>query len=449
MSRVIYGILCHHAADLIQDQYQLLFTPATRFIYHADEKAPGKLKQLLNGLALANPNVLLVAPALCSWAGYSLTEAMLKIISAAVEQPEWDHLAFLSEQHVPLRSARFIERALQPDHDYVEAGSVRNFNESGNADVLNRTARIYRELPGVGAFATTRNDPGEKFFHRLRHGTQWMTLCRRTCEELARAGGGEDMFVFQHSLLSDETAIQTWVHQLEGAEARNINRSPTFVAFPWRGGNRDMIFDAGVFFKAREKEHLFIRKRPLALPPEVTAYFEDICPPQARPPRLELSSGPEMFNESVAAQAVAQCLNAKITPTGMKLIDGHRMGNSPAVFYKLVEPRLKPPFGIYLVSQDLIHFKAVAVLATKERAFNETEIGGYSTSVIRARLVDLAYQREIHLADDQDFGFYTLKNLAGLEGLVALLSLFLTRMLAIMPKSEPAPPANIPQPATP
>jgi|GEM_PF-5913946 hypothetical protein len=431
MSRIVYGILCHNSAEYVQEQYKLMYAPDTQFIYHADEKSPANLKDYLNQLALRNPNVSVVSSILCSWAGFSLTKVMLQIIEAATELEDWDHLIFLSEQHLPLQSHEYISDAVKLNHNYLEAHPYRTFWEQGKIDIHNRSAQLYRELPGVGAFGTISNDPGDVFFDRLRHGSQWMTLCRATCLQLVAAEGKYDLKFFENSILSDENAIQSWATQLKNDSVTNINQIVTFVADPSRGGSKDMTFDEDLFFVARDTGRLFIRKRMATIPPRMTAYFDQIFPISQRPPSIALRTPPPAFNQPLAAQSLVRCMNEQTAAMNCELVPMRRNANTPNLFCKIHHADIKPPFNIYIVSQDLFHFKVLTVLNEPFKGFGDMTVGGYRASVVRARLNEISFHREIHLAPDYDFGFYTMKELSDLTGLIDLIKLHVSRTAAL------------------
>ena len=55
------------------------------------------------------------------------------------------------------------------------------------ADIRNRFEARYRELPGVGCFATGLMQRDENLFTTIFHGSNWMVLHRRHCSVLLEA----------------------------------------------------------------------------------------------------------------------------------------------------------------------------------------------------------------------------------------------------------------------
>lgn len=436
MTNVLYGIMCHRSAEYIQEQYQLLYTPETKFIYHADEKAPPRLKNLLINLAISNKNVTLIPSLLCSWAGFSLTCVMLNIIETACEIPYWDHLAFLSEDHLPLRSPQEISNHLRLNVDYVEANPYEKFYESGKEDIRNRSARLYRELPGVGAFATEDYKPDPSFFQALHHGSQWMTLCRATCVQLLRKDNRPFQKVFEHSILSDENAVQTWVAGLaQRGNASLTQKIATYVADPSRGGAPDMTFDEPLFFNARDQGYLFIRKRPKEIPLKIRQFFDETIPVHTRPTVVEIGNLSPSFNRNLMTSVIITYLNAIAKQYEFRLKAMPYKG-TPSLFCRIEHTDIPRTFKLFVVSEDMINFKVISIKDGFVRGFAEQRIGDFAASVVRARLAEISFNREIHLASDLDHGFYQCSDLESLNGLVKLVHTYVTRMLPMVAATE-------------
>lgn len=430
MSQIVYGILCHHSAEYVQEQYRLLYTPDTYFIYHIDETAPSNLRSLVEQLALHNPNVSLVPSKPCSWAGFSLTQAMLNIMSAALLMKSWSHIVFLSEVHLPLQSNEFISTALEQNHNYAEIYEYNTFYQPGKIDIRSRYYQIYEELPGVGSFSTALREPPKEFYDSLRHGSQWIILCHKTCEQLQDKTNKIFLDIFQKSVLSDENALQTWIANINDSEVINENRKLTYVADPSHGGKNDMTFSEDLFFQAKEKKFLFIRKRSQQVPDSINNLYEILNPEKERPTRIPYNKDTYKFNEKISAQSLSEYLNTKIQEFG-SLIPVSEYNDKPAFFYKLLSDEIEHPFGIYIASQDLIHFKIIAAYLVPFNGFGDSIVGEYRTSIIRARLTDLSFAQEIHVADDLNHGFVKVESLDNASALTSLLKDIYVRTQAL------------------
>ncbi len=134
-------VLCHRSAEHVADLVRLIYRADDIFLLHADAKAPAELHATLAFLSARFPNVHVLPSALCSWAGWSLVDATLRGIVAALSLPAaWDHFVLLSEQHVPLHTAGTTAAALTPGVSYLDASPVSAMSGAGRADVMHRFA---------------------------------------------------------------------------------------------------------------------------------------------------------------------------------------------------------------------------------------------------------------------------------------------------------------------
>jgi hypothetical protein len=432
MSQVAYAIMCHGSAAFVRELYRLLYTDDAHFFFHADEKSPPELKLLLAQIAVKNEKVVILPCRLCSWAGFSLTEIMLDITVAAMQREGWDHLVFLSELHLPLCSNAAIADALQTNCNYIEINPYRKMWEGARVDVAYRSAQLYYEVPGVGAFGTIAMDPGEAFYDALHHGSQWMILCRSTCAEIAAQRHAPFWEKFRHTVLADENAIQTFVAGLNTPGVTNISKSLTYVASPGKGGNAEMIFGEDLFFRVQPEGYLFIRKRPEVLPDKVELFLESISLAAAGQ-NIDIGKQIEEQkpNLTLATRAVLQVLNQRMQPCGIELMPMPANPSMPLFFCSTRTNGLAWPFAVYTVSQNLRHFKVLAVVHNFPKSFGNFMLGGYRVGMVRARLTDIAFHGEIHLAADRDHGFITVDTANDLDNLGAMIELFTQRILLL------------------
>ena len=419
--RLAYAIMVHQSAQYVREQFELLFSPDAWFFYHVDLKAPQGLKAFLGHLTLRYGNVRVIPPTYCSWGGFSLTSAMVNLIRAALAGSDWDQLIFLSETHLPLQGYPAICAALTHDHNYLDLRRVQSLPPDGRTDVRSRFSQTYVELPGVGSFATASCQLSEDFFDSLYHASQWMTLCRATCERIPPLDS-EYFQPFRRAVLSDENALQTWIGQTSSDQT--VHRSLTFVANPANGGSRDMTFDDQIFLKARDLHYLFIRKRPGVLGGLAAEWYaarrtvkEDIT---------EIQGDPSPETDSITVALVVQYLNAisaqdiDLAPMPSKVI-------GPSMFCEVRNPHLRHPFTVYVLSQDLRRYKVIAVLHQDFSSFEESTICSYRTSVIRMRAHNLSFHREIHLGSDCNSGYYDVNDMPDFHGLAGVIDVFVRR----------------------
>jgi hypothetical protein len=431
MSRVAYAILCHESVGFVRDQFNLLYGPEVWFFYHVDLKAPAALQYYIHGLCLAYPNVIAIPSIYCSWGGFSLTEAMVRLIEAALLRAPWDHLVFLSEQHIPLQSPGAIRSMLTLDTNYVDCRAFGALPPDGQAAVRSRFNRRYVEVPGVGGFGTKQYQD-VSFFDRLYHGSQWITLCRATCESVPTVDSPH-FEAFRFSVLSDEMALQTWVTNSAVANiaVRNETRNLTFVAFPWLGGGPGMTFNNDLLLRAREMGYLYIRKRPEVLSPEVIGHLAEMVDPVLWPlesNKCAEGSSTEMLD--LTPELIILLLNGRFSgEIQIERMPADVIG--PAFFCAVRHASLRYPWAVYILSQDLRTYKGVSVVHQAFDGFDDITVGPYEASIIHVRAHGLSLHREVHLGSDRQAGFKTIRQMSDLEDLITIVRIFVERTLAL------------------
>jgi predicted SAM-dependent methyltransferase len=430
MAGIAYGILCHQSAKYVREQFELLFSPDAWFFYHVDLKAPNELKDCVGDLALTYSNVSVLPSTFCAWGGFSLTAVMIKLVSAALQRGSWRHLIFLSEQHLPLQNYHAIASSLSMDHNYLEQSNFRSLPAGGQQDIRSRFSQRYIELLGVGSFGTTCATPAETFFDDLCHGSQWMTFCRLTCEQIPDSGS--DYFEpFRHSVLSDETALQTFVGRaINDDRVVNEDRNLTFVASPSRGGFLDMTFDDRLFLAARDAGYLFIRKRPAVLSELVCASVKVLASTRRGAGAVRDAS---VEKSDIARQILVDWLNRNVVK-GIQFVPMPSNVLGPALFCEVRHADLRYPFAVYVLSEDLRKFKVIAVLHQSFLSFEDSMISFYRTTVVRMRCHDISLHREIHLGTDCCDGYYEVNAVTDFVGLLHVVQIFVGRTAALVPE---------------
>jgi hypothetical protein len=417
-----YCILCHHSPGAVADLFRHIWRPDHHYILHADRKSAPAVHETVARLARAFPNVHALPSGLCSWGGWSLVAATLRGIDhACALTGHWSHFVLLSESHVPLVSPEAAAAALRPGVSYIEAGPVARMNRDGRADVMHRFAARYHEVPGVGMFATTPQALPPAFLATLHHGGQWIVLARDACERLrARLHDAALWEPFRTSLLADETALQTVLLGTEAGKGLTIERrATTFVGWPSLGGNADTTFTEQNFHE-QAKGFLFIRKRPKELPPSVA---RALAPMRMQEPLPALPEATDSFTGGAPVSALAALLRQALQPRypciDVSALLPLRTGGSPSCFLQVRWPGLPQPLGVALLSEDLAQFKVMlAWMRETGNIFTTGTLGGYPTSLIRARLWDLFLTREVVLPDLPGGGFVSMSQGAPLDRLL-------------------------------
>lgn len=423
---IAYLVLCHHSPGDVADLVARLYRPGDVFVLHADAKAAPLLHAALAGLAARLPNVHVLPAQLCSWGGWSLVETTLRGIDFATRLPVgWQHLAVLSESHLPVRPPDEIEAALTLGVSYFEAVEFSAITGDGRPDMLHRLGARHQELPGVGMFPVAARRLSPSVASVLHHGSQWVVLARDACLRLADSrGDAEGWAPFRTALLADETAIHSVLLGTRlGMGLTLERRHTTFVAWPHLADNSDMAFTAANFHAARAEGYLFIRKRPRDLPDEVASLLP--------PPRftIALPAAPAAPPANPAVGALASAIAAALKPshpdTEIAALLPLTPGGSAACYLRLRTPALAASLSVCVLSEDMQSFKALLVWTPPgPPSFALRTLGGYPACALRVRLTGLFDAREIVLPSLPGGGFATHEQgglpqrLAGLAGLL-------------------------------
>ncbi|MDE2198397.1 MAG: hypothetical protein KGJ41_05175 [Rhodospirillales bacterium] len=415
-----YLLLCHASAAHVGDLIRALHRPEDLFLVHADRKAPPALHALLDRLAGQSSNILPLPSEPCSWGGYSLVEATLRGIAFAAAGPRaFDHLLLLSEQHVPLAAPAEIAARLPAGESWVEGTPADRFVGGQFDDIAHRLAMRYRELPGVGGFATGPRGDLPPRMAGLFHGSQWMALSAEACRFLAtpacRAGIAAE---FGDTLLADETAIQSVLHRAAATAGPRLRpRSPTFSAFPDRGGTAEMILTDTALRQADLAGALFIRKRPPELPPRLAWRLDRMARlPAAAMPFADLPADRGHADVVALATAIGAALRP-VFPDGWIEMTADA---TPRCLLRVHAPDLPAELGVAVLSDDLRAFKIVlAWLRPFDGSYAPMARAGYQTTILKIRAAGLSFAREVHALQSHDHGFVTLRPGEDLGRLVA------------------------------
>ena len=397
---VAYAVLCHHSPRHVGELVRALHHPEQPILLHADAKAPPSLHAALRGLAALLPNVHVVDSVLCSWGGWSLVEATLRCIGDALALPApWRHFCLLSEQHVPLQPPDMIARSLPAGTSFSDAVPLPAMDRDHRNDLFHRFARVWRELPGVGMFSTGPRTLTAAQLEMFRLGSQWVVLSRDACERLWAARDDAALWApFKISLVPDETALMSALRGTRLGAGLDIRKaSATFVAWPHLGGSADSGFSDDNLRAARARGHLFIRKRPDRLPPFAAALLASFPDRPGFPP-LPL---PEPPTQDARALALAEAFGRTLRGVA---IGSAPAGSGPACCLDFRAPGQSPGLSVHLLSHDFARFK---LLLAWRRPFDgplaPIRLGGFSATIMGARLPGLVLAREVHFAEDAGF----------------------------------------------
>ncbi|PJF09255.1 DUF5928 domain-containing protein [Pseudorhodobacter sp. MZDSW-24AT] len=244
MARIAYILLTHKDPDGVIAQAERLTAAGDFVAIHFDANAPvADFDRIRTALASNSAVVLAKRRLRCGWGEWSLVEATLAALRAAVEAfPRATHFFLLSGDCMPIKSAEYAHDFLDgSDVDYIESVDFFNsdwiktglreerlifrhyFNERSQKDWFYRAMNWQRKL------GLTRKPPADL---QMQIGSQWWCLRRRTIEQvLLFCDRRRDvMRFFRTTWIPDETFFQTLVRHLVPEPEIN-SRSLTFLMF--------------------------------------------------------------------------------------------------------------------------------------------------------------------------------------------------------------------------
>jgi hypothetical protein len=428
MNPIAWIILCHDDIGRIALLFRQLYRPQDRFVFHADRKAHPGLHDYLRQLAADYVNVETLMPRYCSWGGWSLVDATLNGIDAALATgPDWQHAALLSEHHLPLHSADEIAARLIPGVSWVEAHPVTTLAPSAAADVLHRFSARYRELPGVGMFPCTRITIPDAFANALHHGSQWVVLARDACRRLHDSRQSRFWELFQQSLLTDETALQTALFGTSiGHGLKILNQNATFVAWPHLSGTSDLSFSDANWQDARAGDWLFIRKRPAVLSELVVQDLDRMAAGK------DIAVAPNATTTPREPMVGLAILVSERFPTlNVSLLDPRIIANAPICCLQIRDPVQLKDLFVTVASEDMQTWKVSLILRPPaDLGFGPHRVGDQWAVPLKVRVHDMFEAWEI-LFDEGDHGFHTVHANQDFEIIIGLIVRAINRGLRI------------------
>ncbi|MDZ7710206.1 MAG: DUF5928 domain-containing protein, partial [Roseovarius sp.] len=218
----------------------------------------------------------------CGWGGWSLVQATLYAVEAAVETfPRATHFYMLSGDCAPIKSARYAHEFLDArDVDYVESFDYfeSDWIKTGMKDERliyrhffnerTQPKRFYASLNLQRKFNLTRAIPHDI---QVQIGSQWWCLRRRTVEWILdfTRERRDVMRFFRTTWIPDETFFQTLVRHLV-PETEIETRTLTFLMFTDYGmpvtfynDHYDMLLGQDYLFARKISPEAVVLKRRL------------------------------------------------------------------------------------------------------------------------------------------------------------------------------------------
>jgi hypothetical protein len=271
MARIAYILLCHKDPDGIIAQAQRLTAAGDFVSIHFDGRAKqADFDKIRTALADNSSVTFTRRRAKCGWGEWSLVEATLLAVRAAVEAfPRATHFYMLSGDCMPIKSAEFAHEFLDRNEvDYIESFDYFNsdwiktgikeerliyrhwFNERNNKTLF------YASMKWQERLGLTRLVPADI---AMQIGSQWWCLRRGTIESVLEfcKKRRDVMRFFRTTWIPDETFFQTIVRHLV-PEHQIQSRTLTFLMFTDYG--MPVTFYNDHYDLLLSQDYLFARK---------------------------------------------------------------------------------------------------------------------------------------------------------------------------------------------
>ncbi|MDF0599664.1 DUF5928 domain-containing protein [Psychromarinibacter sp. C21-152] len=271
MARIAFILLCHKDPKAVVAQAQRLTAMGDYISIHFDARARPEQFEEIRAALKDNPSVAFAARRIkCGWGEWSLVEATLQAVMAAVEKfPRATHFYMLSGDCMAIKSAEYAHAFLDAeDVDYIESFDFfeSDWIKTGmKGDRLHyrhffnerRHKLLFYANHGLQKRLGLRREVPQDI--RVMIGSQWWCLRRRTIEwilDFVRARPDVVRF-FRTTWIPDETFFQTLVpHLVPDAEIRR--RTLTFLMFTDYG--MPVTFYNDHYDLLLSQDYLFARK---------------------------------------------------------------------------------------------------------------------------------------------------------------------------------------------
>ena len=243
MAKIAYILLCHKSPDAVIDQARRLTASGDSIAIHFDARAPRAAYDRIRSALRDNPSVVFAKRVKCGWGEWSLVEATLSALRAALGAfPDATHFYLLSGDCMAIKSAEYIHRFLDDrDADHIECVDyfTGNWIKTGLRDERLVYRHFFNERSKKGLFYTALNLQKRLGLERripagieMRIGSQWWCLRRRTVEAVLgfMRARPDVMRFFRTTWIPDETFFQTLVSHVAPAD-EIVPRTPTFLMF--------------------------------------------------------------------------------------------------------------------------------------------------------------------------------------------------------------------------
>ncbi len=416
---VVYFLQCHHSPLAVANIFNGVYSADDIIIIHVDKKSDKGLSDFVRILSETYTNVHVLSSIDISWGGYSQSFVLFLAIDFALEISQcWSHFFVLSEQHLSLYPSKYIAESLCEGESWVMYNKFSELPVLGQDDVRHRFSARYRELPGVGPFIFERKSQPTEFYEKLYHASNWFILAKNACLRLSVVKHKETLIEpFKDCLQSDEMLVPTLLLNQEfGANLRVVRRTATYVAYPHLSGTNDLTFNEKTFYDALSEGYLFIRKQPSVLSKDIKQFVEARSAVNVNNlldnnyiTKDKSKYFKHYYDSNSSVLRLVDIIKGQYPQIMVNYVDKEKWNYVPEVYVQLYMKNWGHGIKISIISQNHRNFKILLSWNREAPAsFDQIDIGGYNTYLIKARVHGLAHHREIFLADLPDSGFFEI-----------------------------------------
>ena len=111
--KIAYLILCHKSPEHVIRLISRLRDEGVFFVVHIDKKAGSSVSDVLRDFAARAPDVVLARRVRCYWGSFSIVQATINCVDAALSSKRpFDYAMLLSGQDYPIKSLKEIKQFL-------------------------------------------------------------------------------------------------------------------------------------------------------------------------------------------------------------------------------------------------------------------------------------------------------------------------------------------------
>lgn len=269
--KVAYLILAHGHFDHLAKLINTLASPNTSFFIHMDGRVDFTYELLHDKLVNSAEIYIIEQPLKINWGGFSMIQAILKLISTALQKANFEYISLISGQDFPIKSNHTINSFLENNYgaEFIEYYPLPDFSKKLDLNGGQDRYTYYWLIDELGfsdafLFAEVQRREGSK--RRFPNdwvpynGSMWFSITQACAQYICDylSDNPEILLFFKHTLISDELLLPSLLLNSPFKKAI-INNNLRYI--DWKAGTSHpkilTIVDLPVLQKS---DRLFARK---------------------------------------------------------------------------------------------------------------------------------------------------------------------------------------------